>query len=125
MKTPVMLAAVLLVGASLAPAQEQFPSPDAAARALARATRSGKPEQVLAVLGPEAQAIVASGDPVDDAATLRRYADAAAARTRIETLPDGKTAVIHVGHDDWPLPIPLVHDAQGWRFDTAEGKESS
>ena len=28
-----------------------------------------------------------------------------------------------MGEGDWPFPIPLVHDAQGWYFDTAAGKE--
>src|SRR5213078_2239673 len=32
-------------------------------------------------------------------------------------------AVLHVGADDWPLPIPIVREADGWRFDTAAGKE--
>src|SRR5262249_25027083 len=32
-------------------------------------------------------------------------------------------AILHVGRDDWPFPIPIVKDAEGWRFDTAAGKE--
>src|SRR5262245_18747214 len=32
-------------------------------------------------------------------------------------------AIVHIGHDDWPFPIPLVREADGWRFDTAAGKE--
>ena len=123
MKTIVMMLAGVLASASLARAQGHYPSPEAAARALEQATRSGAPEKVLAVLGPDAQDIVSSGDPVDDAASLKRYAVAAAARTRIEKTPDGATAILRVGRDDWPLPIPLVHDASGWRFDAAEGKE--
>jgi len=31
-------------------------------------------------------------------------------------------AVLDVGKDDWPLPIPLVKNAAGWHFDTAAGK---
>ena len=34
---------------------------------------------------------------------------------------DGKVLVI--GNEDWPFPVPLVKDGNGWRFDTAAGKE--
>jgi len=103
-------------------AQEHFPSPEAAVTALDAAARAEGPESLRAVLGPDSEEIVSSGDPVADAAARKRYATAAAERTRIERTSD-TMAVLHVGHDDWPLPIPLVHDADGWRFDTAAGKE--
>lgn len=32
-------------------------------------------------------------------------------------------AVLQVGKDDWPMPIPLVKEDAGWRFDTPAGKE--
>jgi hypothetical protein len=40
--------------------------------------------------------------------------------TRLDPIGDGMLALV-VGYDDWPFPIPLVHDADGWRFDTVEG----
>jgi hypothetical protein len=106
-----------------AAAQEHFPSPEAAARALEAAARGGDPERLLKVLGPEGGEIVSSGDPVDDAAARKRFTARAAERTRIERTGDGALAILHVGHNDWPFPIPLVHEADGWRFDTASGKE--
>jgi hypothetical protein len=33
------------------------------------------------------------------------------------------TKVLVVGNEQWPFPIPIVRDANGWRFDTAAGKE--
>jgi hypothetical protein len=35
--------------------------------------------------------------------------------------PNRKTLI--VGHEDWPFPVPLIKVADGWRFDTAAGKE--
>lgn len=116
-----LLSIVLLPAAGAA--QQHFPSPDAAARALEAAARAGDVERTRAVLGPDGDEIVSSGDPVDDAAARKRFSAAAAERTRIERAEDGASAVLHVGRDDWPFPIPIVHDADGWRFDTAEGKE--
>jgi hypothetical protein len=120
--------ATLLYAVALMPAtawtQEHFSSPEAAARALAAATRAGDSgKRLQAILGPQGEAIVSSGDPVDDAATRRRFATAAAAHTRIELANDGAMAIVHVGHDDWPFPIPLMHEANGWRFDAAAGKD--
>jgi hypothetical protein len=104
-------------------AQQHFPSPEAAARALEAAARGDDAERLLAVLGPESDEMLSSGDPVDDAAARRRFAAAAGERTRIERTTDGARAILHVGREDWPFPIPVVREAEGWRFDTAAGKE--
>jgi hypothetical protein len=115
---------LLALSAATAATQEHFKSPDAAVRALDAAVRAKDSTQRLsAVLGPEADDIISSGDPVDDAASRKRYATAAAQRKRIELASDGKLAILYVGRDDWPFPIPIVQDADGWRFDTAAGKD--
>jgi hypothetical protein len=105
-----------------APAQKHFKEPGEAVRALVAAARTDDKSALIAILGPDAEEIVSSGDPVEDAAGRKRVVAAAAARTRFEALDDTHT-VVHLGKDDWPLPIPLVKDADGWRFDTAAGKE--
>jgi hypothetical protein len=102
--------------------QERFASPEAAAKALATAASKNDPARLLAILGSDGKEIISSGDPVADANATRRFARVAAERTRIEQLTDGKTAITHVGKDDWPFPIPMVRDGDGWRFNTAEGK---
>ena len=118
-----VLVSLLALSRATAGTQEHFPTPDAAAQALDTAVRDTKStERLAAVLGPDSDEIISSGDPVEDAAARERYATAASEHTRIERLDDA-TAVVHVGHDDWPLPIPLVHDADGWRFDSAAGKQ--
>ena len=124
MRTSTRLATLLCLALlpATARAQEHFPSPEAAARALEAATRGDGPERLARVLGPGSEEIVSSGDPVDDAAARKRFATAAAERTRIERTSDA-IAILHVGRDDWPFPIPIVRDADGWRFDTAAGKE--
>jgi hypothetical protein len=35
----------------------------------------------------------------------------------------GDSALLVIGPDDWPFPIPLAKDDQGWFFDTAAGLE--
>src|SRR5436309_6091779 len=53
-------------------AQEHFPSPEAAARALDAGARATSPERLAAVLGPGSEEIVSSGDPVADASARDR-----------------------------------------------------
>jgi hypothetical protein len=120
----VVLSAFALLAPATAGAQQRFASPEAAVRALGEAARHrDATARMVAVLGPEAEEIVSSGDPVADAAALERFTTALAQKSRIERAEDGTMAVLHVGRDDWPLPIPLVRDGDQWRFDTAAGKE--
>ena len=125
MKTTTTLATLLCLAGLSAPAgaQQHFPSPEAAVRALEAAVRGADRAPLLAILGPEGDQIISSGDPVADAAAGKRFLTAARERKRIEQASDSAIAVLHVGRDDWPLPIPIVHDADGWRFDAAAGKE--
>ena len=41
---------------------------------------------------------------------------------RLEDATAGRKTLV-VGYEDWPFPVPLVKGADGWRFDTAAGKE--
>lgn len=124
MRTTATLTAILGLAllASAVRAQEHFPSADAAAKAVVAAARAGDADRVIAILGPGSEEIIKTGDPVDDAAALKRFATAAAAKMRVENTSD-TLAVIHAGKEDWPMPIPLARDDQGWKFDTAAGKE--
>jgi DUF2950 family protein len=115
-----LLCLTLLPSASRA--QEHFSSPEAAVRALEAAARASGPDRLATILGPGSEDLVSSGDPVADAAARKRFASNAGARIRIERTSDAM-AILHVGRGDWPFPIPIVHDADGWRFDTASGKE--
>jgi hypothetical protein len=103
--------------------QEHFKTPDAAMRALESSLREKKTDRVEAILGPGSDDIVSSGDPVDDDAARKRFLTAASQKTRIEKADDGMMAIVSLGKDDWPFPIPLKRDADGWFFDTPAGKE--
>ncbi len=120
----VMMSLVVVGGvrAADAPAQPHYKTPEQAIRALTDALRTNEPAKVQAILGPESEDVVSSGDPVEDAAARRRFLAAVAERTRIEGVDDTHRVAI-LGREDWPFPIPLVKDDQGWRFDTAAGRD--
>jgi hypothetical protein len=103
--------------------QAHYPTPEAAAQALIDAAVGEGVDALRLVLGPEAKQL-SSGDPVADRADRRAFVDAAVAAAGIEQeegVDDRATLVI--GEDDWPFPIPLVREVQGWRFDTVAGFE--
>src|ERR1700747_705758 len=86
-------AALLLVAATAASAQRSFGTPDEAAAALAEAATYGDDQRVLPVLGGGSEDIVSSGDKVEDADTLHRFAAAYDAKHELATDGD-KTFLI-------------------------------
>jgi hypothetical protein len=103
-------------------AQQRFPSPEAAATAFVDAVRAGDKAMMLTILGPEARALISSGDEVADRRSRERFVVKYDEASRLLAVSEGKV-VLSVGTDEWPLPIPLVQDTAGWRFDTAVGKQ--
>ena len=102
-------------------AQQSFKSPDEAAAALAAAVKSGAKQDMLKVLGADGEDIVSSGDDVADADARNKFTSAYDAKHSLKV--DGKKASLIVGPDDFPFPIPLVHNKTGWEFDTDEGRQ--
>jgi Protein of unknown function (DUF2950) len=103
-------------------AQQSFKTADEAVTALVNAAKSGDQKAVVAVLGPEGAGIASSGDKVEDAAAGKRFTDAYDAKHQI-TMEGDKKAVLVIGDQDWPFPIPIVRKDHLWRFDTAAGRE--
>jgi hypothetical protein len=110
----------LALMSSVSRAQQSFPSPEAAAAALATAVKGGASD-ILKVLGKAADDIVASGDATADADTRQRFTSMYDAGHSIKT-EGNKKAMLMLGADDFPFPIPLVNTKTGWEFDTDEGR---
>ena len=103
------------------PQQRLFSSADQAAEALIAANRGDKLGELSQILGPGGYKLVHSGDAVADRRHRARFVAAYDAAHRIEYAGEAR-AILIVGADDWPLPIPLVRGESGWHFDarTAE-----
>jgi hypothetical protein len=100
-----------------------YATPDEAIQALLDAVASGESGALSKVLGTEPGEL-GSGDPVADANALEELLAVAAEAVNIEQTDDDEDlAVVTMGEDDWPFPIPLLRDTQGWYFDAATGKE--
>src|SRR6202030_829397 len=113
--------AILTLLMSAANAQKSYPTPEEAVSALVEAVKAGSKWQMKKVLGPDADEIVDSGDDVADAETRQRFLSAYEARHSF-SFEGNKKASIILGADDFPFPIPLIHNQAGWEFDTAAGR---
>ena len=114
-------AVALLVSVSAASAQQSFKSPEDAAQTLVNAAKDNWPKGVIAVLGPDADEIVSSGDKTSDEAMREKFLAAFDARHEVKQEGDDK-AVMIIGKDDFPFPIPLRRKGAAWKFDTATGR---
>jgi len=114
----------IMVGAHALAAEPQrsFASPEEAAKALVAAIRSQDLKALTIILGPGSDELVESGDAVADRARRARFVKAYEESNKLVRAGDAK-AVLNVGKDDWPFPIPIVKDGRAWRFDTNAGKE--
>ena len=115
------LLAVSPAGVFAAAPAQVFATPEAAVIALSQAVSSTNREALGVILGPESQQLV-NPDEVQGAQEMARFAEAFSAGHRLEAESDTRR-ILEVGTNDWPFPIPLVRQANGWQFDTAAGLE--
>ena len=114
-------ATLVLASVSVASAQQSFKSPEDAMTALVSATRDNWPKGVVAVLGSDGADIVSSGDKVADEEMRQKFLAAYDARHEVKKQGDDK-AVMIIGAEDFPFPIPLARKGAAWQFDTAAGR---
>jgi len=113
--------AILTLLMSAAHAQKSYPTPEEAVSALVEAVKDGSKLKMKRVLGPNADEIIDSGDEVADAETRQRFLSAYDAKHSLSFQGNKKASII-LGPDDFPFPIPLIHNQAGWEFDTAAGR---
>ena len=115
-------AALTFALASVANAQQSFKTTQEPADALVSAARAGDLKSLLSVLGRDGADIVSSGDAVADASARNRVVEAYDAKHQV-VMEGTDKAMLVIGREDWPFPIPLVRKNGSWRFDTAAGRE--
>jgi len=118
-----LIIALVACNKSDKPSFQQFASPEEAGNGLLAAAKSGDPNTILAVFGPDSKDIVLSGDPVADKNTAALFAGAYGVMHRWRKMPD-ESQILLLGADNFAFPIPLKKNAAGqWYFDAAAGRE--
>src|SRR5580658_5165636 len=103
------------------PGQKTFSSPEEASSALVAAMQSNDEKALLELLGPSGKRIISSGDEIEDLHTRANFVQRYLEMHRLVNEPDG-TTTLYIGARNWPTPIPLVHKANAWYFETEAGK---
>jgi hypothetical protein len=111
---PVVLAATA--------AQENFASPEAGTKALVEAVKANDQPVLRTILGPHGKRLISSGDKVADQQSREAFIKAYSEANKL-VLEGDQQAVLVIGQDEWPMPIPLVKSPAGWRFDTPQGEK--
>lgn len=118
----VVLLSLALGGLSACAARQSFSSPEAGMTALVEAVKLNDQPSIRAILGPRGNELISSGDRVADEhnreAFIAAYHDA-----HKLVLDDDRQAMLVVGQNEWPMPIPLVKSSAGWQFDTPKGEQ--
>src|SRR6476620_9961911 len=106
------------------PNQKQFDTPKQAADALVQVATTLDIAAAKEILGPDGEDIISSEDPVMDKKNAQAFAAKANEKSSIEIdKKDPNRAILVVGNDDFPLPIPIVKQKGKWSFDTKVGRE--
>src|SRR6201981_2503422 len=104
--------------------QKQFDTPKQAADALIQVAANFDVAALKEILGPDSADIVSSEDPVQDKNKALAFAAKAKEKNSIEIdKKNPNRAILLVGNDDFPLPIPIVKHKGKWSFDTKVGRE--
>jgi hypothetical protein len=100
--------------------QAIYATPNAASDALLEALKNNDDAALVAIFGSEFSKQIVSTDKAGTRANrMRAYRAAQEMLAWRELEKDKRTLVI--GHEAWPMPIPLIKAGTGWRFDTAAG----
>jgi hypothetical protein len=106
------------------PSQKTFATPEQAADALIQAASAFDVPALNEILGPEGKDLVATDDTVRDKNNAAAFA--AISKEKHSISRNSKTparAVLLVGNNDWPMPIPIVKQNGRWLFDTKAGRQ--
>jgi hypothetical protein len=102
--------------------QQVFGSPEEAMKAIVETVKTGDTKGIMAILGPEGDDIISSGDQVADKNALERFVKVYGEKVDFVKEREDRVSII-IGNDNWPFPIPIVKKGEGWIFDTKAGRE--
>lgn len=103
--------------------ERTFATPEEAATALITAAADFNVPELKAILGPDGEHLVATTDTVSDRNHATAFAAEAAIRQHLVFDSARTSAVLNVGAEDWPMPIPIVEQDGRWFFNSAAGAE--
>jgi len=118
----VLATAVVLAACAKVEDHTSFKTPEAAVDAFVAALQKDDLPALNKLLGPGAEEILSSGDPVQDNTDRERFLAAYQQKHALADEADG-TKTIVIGENDWPFPVPLVNKDGKWYLDGQAGAD--
>ncbi len=87
-----------------------------------KAIKANDEPALRAIFGPEGSKLLSSGDAVADEHSRATFSKAYDEANKV-VIESEAQAILLIGKDEWPMPIPLVKYPDGWRFDTVKGRD--
>jgi len=103
------------------PGQQHFASPEEARQALVAAVQQKDHKALARIFGP-VTAELEPGDPVEQAAEFDRFSRHVLEGAELVKEGEAK-AILVIGKNKWPFPVPIVKQDNAWLFHTEEGRE--
>jgi hypothetical protein len=101
--------------------RQVFSSPEEARQSLIAAVQAKDHQLLKAIFGP-VTAELEPGDPVEQAAEFDHFSRHI--QERADLIREGEArAILVIGAEKWPFPIPIVKKGDRWLFDTEAGRE--
>jgi hypothetical protein len=101
-----------------------FETAKTAAESLIQATSTFDEAKLIAIFGQDGKDLVKTEDPVRDKNYSLAFAALARDAHKVTVSPSNPNrATLQVGHDEWPLPVPLVRVGGKWYFDARAGRD--
>lgn len=111
-----------LPAVAFAQAPKTFDSPEAAAQALIDAAGKDDVAALSAIFGPGGKAVLSSGDAEQDKKERAEFVRLARNKHDLEVSPmNSAVTILAIGSEDWPFPVPIARNKDGWYFDTSQG----
>ncbi len=103
-------------------AHKMFATPEDAVTALVDAAKADDEKELVSILGASLKDWIESGDPVADKNSKEKFVADYQQKHEIDASAASK-AILLIGDDDFPFPIPMVKINDKWSFDPQQGKQ--
>jgi len=111
-------------GQAAADQPKTFSTAQAAADSLIAAATNYDETELKGIFGPGNSSLIFTGNEVADKQLAAEFVEKAKERTKVAVDPRSRNrAILSVGEDSWPFPIPIVKVGTKWRFDPEGGRQ--
>jgi hypothetical protein len=105
-------------------APQTFVTPQQAAQSLIDAAANYDVPALEKIFGSAGRDIVLTGEPARDREVAAKFAELAREKESVVVDPQNKNrAILSIGDEDWPFPVPIVRKGGKWSFDAAAGRQ--